>query len=451
MTVSEDTTEFWVRNARLYMDEALECDQLKFVWDVSYLNKYKAIRDIDAFMKIKCRGRQWEYIKVGVDEASWHDPLHPRKNPLAVWPVWRFDRHTLADLEQWVAKPVGQNRTLCEDTTVSSHCRPVWGQQDRVIVYPGKLQGAPAQERLRNLADIQAEYPDVILHLTNTGSFRYGFGLGFGAFDFEARGLSHKGFVHLPSGRQITEPEYGACEEWINLMGFTPHQLLEKENRVKFVIRSGQWAGENFRKNVKWKTKGFASSPFERVNKTTWFRQTKPADTDMLACYKCSLQLSCKFYREGSVCSVPGSEGKDLANMFKSRDAETIVDALSQLLATNATRLDNALDNEAERGDIDPAVTKLIESTWDRGERLAKLLDPNLGQPDKPAGGNLNFINVNTAKSPKDLAAAVFAELEARGVSRDQITPELVENLMQMTVEEKKKAINVLAVGSGSS
>lgn len=454
MNVSEDTVEFWVRNAKLYMAEALECDQLQFVWDLSYLVKHKQISDIHKYMSLKCRGRKFQYIVVSPKEASLHDADHDRTKPLAVWPVWYAELgNTIHQLETWMANPVGRNRTLCNDKSVSSHCRPVWGQSERIIVDPGSLASPNARANISMIRDLQEEYPDVKIHLHGTGSFKYGFGLNFGAFDFEAHTLAQRGQISLPNGKQLLRPtDYPLNEEWIRLCGFTPRRLTEKgRNRTMFNIKSGQWAAENYRQNVKWKTRGFETEPGQKTSKRTWFKKQKPVETDMLSCYKCSMQLACKYYREGSVCSVPGSEGEDLAKMFKTRDSEVIIDALSNLLSRNVARLENAMDNEADKGEVDPHVTRLVESIWDRGERLAKLLDPELGHPTSKTSGNINFLNVNMAKSPQELASAVFAELEAQGVARDQITPELVENLMAMSADEKKKAINVLAVGSGPS
>ena len=130
----------------------------------------------------------------------------------------------------------------------------------------------------------------------------------------------------------------------------------------------------------------------------------------------------------------------ELAEQFNTRDVNTIIGGLGNLLAKEADRAERFLkaeeQSEVDTGNLERAVdtglsnevTKIIHGLFDRGNKLAKLLDPRL------AGGAKVAINVGAQNAqivagatPQQLVAATVAELQAEGYTMDQITPELIK------------------------
>lgn len=105
-----------------------------------------------------------------------------------------------------------------------------------------------------------------------------------------------------------------------------------------------------------------------------------------------------------------------------------IIDGLGTLLAANTRRLEGGLREEEAFGERNPEVTKMMGQVFDHGIKLAKLIDPslrgaavqvNVGAQAQVAGAN-----------PQQLVAAAFRALEAQGFTREEITPDMVQNLL---------------------
>ena len=118
----------------------------------------------------------------------------------------------------------------------------------------------------------------------------------------------------------------------------------------------------------------------------------------------------------------------ELAEFFKTRDASKVIDGLGYLLGKQADRVEAAMADEALEGEMSPDVTRMINGLFDRGVRLAQLNDPRLkGGPQVSVSLTQNAVGHITQGSPQQLAAGVVAELESRGVRREDITAELIE------------------------
>jgi hypothetical protein len=145
----------------------------------------------------------------------------------------------------------------------------------------------------------------------------------------------------------------------------------------------------------------------------------------------CSLSLDCKYYREGAVCSVPGAEPAPLARFFHTRDSNSIIDGLQQIMAIQTRRLERGMGSEEEFDELDPEVTKLLNGLFDQGIKLAKLIDPALRGGTKVGvfvGQNgQTHVDVQQA-DPRQFVAKVVRSLEQQGIPRDKITTELVNS-----------------------
>lgn len=153
----------------------------------------------------------------------------------------------------------------------------------------------------------------------------------------------------------------------------------------------------------------------------------------MVACDSCSLAEKCKYFRVESVCTLPGTETVKMADQFNTRDAQTIIDSLSRVLQRGAERMERGLDLEEALGDFDPEVSKMMNQVFAQGVQLAKLKDPQ-----RFSTGAKVQVNVGTngaasiaASSPAQFVAAAYAELESRGIRREDITPEMVRGMFE--------------------
>jgi hypothetical protein len=232
--------------------------------------------------------------------------------------------------------------------------------------------------------------------------------------------------------------------QWINLLGMKPIDLTrEPRNRCIYNIKSAQWAADNFMDNVAFASKPAAQqakpdttskkvAPIQTVEPRPFTGPVQPQPSDKISCDTCSLINSCKFYRQGSVCSVPGSEPASLAKQFKTRDADTIIDGLSTLMSMQAARLERGVADENMYGELDPEVTKMANSLFNNGIKLAKVVDPaRFAGPSVQVnvGAGAGAVGMQ-ASTPNQVIGNIVRELERRGIPRDQITPGMVENLL---------------------
>jgi hypothetical protein len=227
-----------------------------------------------------------------------------------------------------------------------------------------------------------------------------------------------------------------------------PSELEVPRNRCIYNIKSAQWAAANFVKTDNFKT-GNGSVPKELrpivdsqssdedfvapQTRRPFSVELKAQPGDKVSCDTCSLQNKCKHYREGAVCTLPDAEPRELATMFGSRDSDVILDGLATLMSTQANRLKRGLRDEQMDGEIDPRVTSLANTLFQQGVTLAKLVDPEL------RGGAKVQVNVNGAgsqttvlsASPQQMMAGIISQLEAKGIARSEITPEMIKGLLQ--------------------
>lgn len=282
---------------------------------------------------------------------------------------------------------------------------------------------------------------------------------------------SHDDYIFLPNGKMFTKvetkrgwtrKELENFREWIRLVGFSIDEItktgpLGTKTRRHFNLASTFWASKNWNAGVhpvrpekapEWAEEvarmGAAPEllPGKRRYALAMRGQEKPnlLVGDLVACDYCSLTSRCRLYRSSSICVLPESDMGELAEQFNTRDVNTIIGGLGNLLAKEADRAERFLkaeeQSEVDTGNLERAVdtglsnevTKIIHGLFDRGNKLAKLLDPRL------AGGAKVAINVGAQNAqivagatPQQLVAATVAELQAEGYTMDQITPELIK------------------------
>lgn len=367
--------------------------------------------------------------------------------PIAVYPVWHHGEDTQV-LEEMLAQPLGQDKAACFDLDIPVQERPIYGQEHRVIISNIPSRNiAQARRLLAYLKDLQDTFPEAIIHYHGAYSWRVAFGHGLGAADVNPRDWAAHKQIALPTGSVIDYDSNQVNGTWITALGFTPGDLAIPRNRCMYNIKSGEWAAKNYLELTRFSTK-----PHKDVDITSSDDQYKPPETnqivhsrakpnagDKILCSMCSLQTSCTYFRDQAVCSLPDAEPTPLANFFKTRDSQTIIDGLSILVAFNARRLERGARTEETLGDVDPEVTKLAGIVFDQGVKLAKLLDPSLRQ--SPVKVNItssdNRVAVATA-TPQELTGGIIRALEQQGIPRDEITPQMVRGMLEGMADPQK-------------
>jgi hypothetical protein len=380
---------------------------------------------------------------------------HSMKNPYAVYPTWEYGEDDIDVLIEMLGTNIGEDAEACGDPDLPPDERPVFGQEHRVVVIRApQANTGPGRKFYRLLQYLQAEFPASIIHVHGLYSYRVMFGMNYRSVDVDPRTLASKGKVTLPSGKEVTYERATQAPQWVTVVGFQPVDLQIPRNRCMFNIKAAWWAAKHYRENVKFRVQGghdpdpnapiTPAIPTVNAVKT----QNQPATVgDKFLCDTCSLQNTCKYFRSGGVCSIPGSEPADLARFFQSRDSDTIIEGLGTLLATQTRRLERGLEDEVEFGELDPEVTRIINSLFGNGVKLAKLRNPALAAAGAPKFGvqvNVNGQGGNQiAPTKNQLTAALVAELEARGIPRDRITPEMIMGLLEPAKELEVGSVDV--------
>lgn len=432
------TTECWFRNPHNFIKELVETgESMNVAWDRGILVK-KHIDPLKHAQLYFGESADFRVLCIGRQGTAEIDKDHSLENPAAVYPTWEYGEN-IDILEEMMSSNIGYDINACTaDVPVDQ--RPVPNQEHRVVVTNlPNIQMNANRAFYRQLKVMQEDNPDCILHIHGTYSFRVAFGMGFGAADIEPRGDAANGRVILPNGKIQPFARLINQQQWCNLIGFSVPELKDPRNRCMFNIRSAVWAAEHWDDNLKFQSQGEAevdtSSPNTVVPTTAKVNTAlalAPKDGDKIVCDKCSLADSCKYFRVGSVCTIPGSESAPLVRMFKSRDSSQIIDALGTLQAAGVKRLQRGMEEEEEFGELDPEVTKMMAQLFNQGLKLAKVVDPTLNKPgvqiNMPGSGGGTSGN---GLSSKQIMAEVVRTIEQGGVKREDITADMVENVLR--------------------
>lgn len=433
--------EFWARNAEPYIRECLEEGLSKFIFSRKFLDG--RVIDVEKFIDLFLTP-PIEYRVLIVDPAG---TLELRRGdtlarPSAVYPTWDYNIDDIATLEELVETPVGSDWDACNDPRIPIEERPVYGQEHRVVITGLPPVGTGIGRRFTmTLRSLQEEYPAAILHVFGLSSFRVMFGFGFGAADYEPQETAKRKSVVLPNGKVIRFEDAQRWQKWFTLLGCSVADMGVPRKRTLYNIKSALWAVEHFRDDAPFVTRSrtYVVDPDVSTQiQPTGSRMSRggpPATVgDKLLCDSCSLATRCKSFRQGEVCSLKGSETATLAKLFRSRDPDQIIDGLGSIMTVQTERLEQALEVEQEFGGKDGAaldgeVTRLANSIFDRGTKLAKLLDParfgpkvamNITGPGAP----------ERSITPAEAVAGVVKELRAQGFADEQITPEMIDALL---------------------
>lgn len=145
---------------------------------------------------------------------------------------------------------------------------------------------------------------------------------------------------------------------------------------------------------------------------------------------------------------MPDSEPAELATLFGTRNSGQILEGLSAILSAQAARANSALQAEVEKATtpdaegnvpgyvLDPALTRLFNTLFDRAVQMAKLIDPKIASQMGPRL-NVNLLAMSGQPggsfTPQQLMSGVAGELAAKGIDINEATEEQIkETLGQM-------------------
>lgn len=469
-------TDLWLRQPKTYMREALEAGFTQFTWHLAAALDQK----VDVLSWIRSAAIGYGDVRImivdysGAAEYSVYDTYD---KPAAVYPTWAGDE----DFEMliWLVEhPVGMDKSFTDDDQVQSDMRPVYGQKHRVVVHRLGEPGIMRDGLLMRIRELQMLHPECEIFLSTPLQYNHLFGLGFQAVDAMPGNVTVSGAIfetiYLPTGKQLKldhafDRRY---QDWFRLLGWDQTMLTDRRQFLQYNLEAIRWAAKNWDIAVP-----FVSPRANRnVNRPADFNQVSdkefimpvsrrimmrtlgfaPAELDKFMCDTCMLHNACKLYRQGSVCTVKGSEGVDLAKNFGTRNAQAIVTGLDKLLQKQVERLENAQAEEDKNGEVDPDLTKQYNAVFSNGVKLAKLLDPTLAGGPKVqvnvgvgAGGQAQIV---AQADPKQLMATIVRELEDMGVPRDQITPQHIKGVLEgMAQRDPQKALEASRIINGQT
>jgi hypothetical protein len=427
----------WIRNPDRIASILSDVGHQFVTWTRTSLNKSKT--DPKMFCDLHWgAGTTWEALVIGAGSAVHLDTEHGLDGPRAVYPVWEYGEDWNI-LEELAGNPISLDAQICSDPVIDVSWRPVYGQE-HVIVVTGmpEFSTGVGKAFMRRLSEFQTDYPECTVFVDGSSSYSVMFGMNFRAVNVDPVAGAKGNSVVLPSGRKASRATFVAHSKWIHLLGADIPGLEEEGKRVRFNVKSALWARDNFKKEIVFKSQ----NPNQQVDPTSQVIELAGShqlpvaqEGDKLHCDTCSLQMQCKLYRQGSVCTLPKTEAKDLVRMFGSRDAETIIDALGNLVGRQASRVERGMAEEEILGILDPEVGKQLTSTIDNGIKLAKLIDPSR------AGGAQVNVNVGAQGSaaqvqmvnPNQMVGQIVREIQQRtGIPAAQITPEMIATQMQL-------------------
>jgi hypothetical protein len=456
-------TEAWWRNPHNYIREVVEAGvPARIAWDRGVLVK-KKIDPLQHASLYFGESVDWECLLIGDQGTAYYKRGDILNKPTAVYPTWSYFNDDLVLLEELAARPVGEDPNVCIAPHLSPDQVPVLGQPHVIIINEmPDARSASGRQLAIKLKEICEDYPNCKIYLHGSYSWRLMFGLGFHMADVDPRIIAQKGNVTLPSGKIVSYEQAVKQAAAVQMLGFKPSDLQQPRERCIFNMRAAQWAAENWEKIYNPATRRSSAPVDSESSDASYLPVTTQSpftgavtvrDGDKFSCDTCSLQNQCKHFRSGAVCSVPGAEPIRLSKMFGSRDAQSIIDGLTVLTAAQANRLQRGMDDEQVLGELDPQVSKDLNSLFSNGVKLAQLLDPSLKggpsvQVNVAAAGNAAVIAQST---PQELVSQVTRALAQRGVPADKITPEMIAGVLEGMTDPSRQTTSLqgLAIESG--
>lgn len=457
--------DVWLRQPHQHFRDSIANGYTRFVYSreyctaarldaVSWLRRQTLSPDVKA-----------ELLLVGPQGAAHYDVWSSHSQPKAVYPVWQPDQ-PLSDLQELMISPVGE-MDPSEFESLPEGLRPTYGQEHIVVVdkLPRANMGT-SRQLVQDIRMLALSNPHCKLHLHGMHNFSVMFQNGFSSVDFDpcypAMQSMH---IYLPNGINLQyrdRAEWAAYEEWINMLGFQFRQVAtDKRVLTAYNIRSAMWAAQWYSEDLKVRQRyqptmdeqmrprsNYTPNQYTRMRLrplTTQRRAAllKESGTDFLLCNGCVHRTTCRLVKADAVCSYKGADTVALADAFGSRNADTIITGLSDLLQMQADRTERAIERESDDEQIDSEVTRMINGLMKNGVMLAKLLKPELNGKGVTVnvGVNGSAAVAVAGADPNQLVANAVAALERQGIPREDITADMIKMLLTPSLQPGQPAI----------
>lgn len=442
MSLSSDT-ELWFRNCFMYVNELLQENECNIVLDLGYTMKRKM--DPIRWMDLKF-GNQfpWRMMLIGDTDQGAHIYTAGSLKPVAKFPVWSAE-------------------DMSDDNLASLAELMAGGEFPYIVVTDlPNMTFNGAKVFLSELSNLQQDCPQTKMHVHGLYAYDLLFGLGFASVDLNPRDDAAHGKIYLADGQKLLADKLTHEHlDKVALCGMRADELHDARNRCVFNIKSARRAAYSYRDEKKFSNnaKDFynlditsADDSFREVvnNRILMKNNLKVQGGDKFHCDTCTLALSCKVYRKGAVCAVPGSEGVELSKYFDTRSSDLILDGLGKLMKVQAERIQKSIIAEESTDKHDKEINKDLKNLFDQGTKLAKLVDPSLrGVSQTNVQVNLN--GNGSPASPRQLIAEAVKELELRGIPRENITPEMIAGMFAgaLDPDQQQRAIEGVVVRDG--
>lgn len=464
--------EVWVSDPGPFTPICFDYGMTNFVFRGKWLDMKNMRQDFRKFIDVYARGRDWRLLYVPYPDktAMMFTSEHGFDRPVAVWPIWRCDTDRWEDLERFWDTP--QDAGTLVARMGSEVFEAVEGQEHRVLVAGFPASETQWAEIATRLQQLQATDPSKTIHSHGQKSVGRTVGIGIKSFDHPVRIGWEDGFprILLPNGMLWNTGKTWlpsrTMEHWMKVVGTEPAEVKraiggdrKKLSELVYSInlRSLRWAFLNWDRAWDFKRAALDADDLE-VAEADFDPKTLPVRIrrskgelgllDKWLCDTCSLRLKCPYSREGAVCIVPDSEPENLATLFGTRNSASILVGLSSILSAQSIRANKAIQAELERAEVeddkgnpvgyelDPALTRLLNTLFDRGVQMAKLVDPRIAA-QLGTKVNVNLLNVGVGTgggggemTPQALMGGIAAELEARGIPLADATPDLIAQIL---------------------
>jgi hypothetical protein len=417
--------------------------EINTVWSNSWIQKTG--KDPRRIMNLVLgRFKPWRVLVLYGEHGRIFGPDSPEA--LEVIPQWQAVRNNLQDL------------------------RHLFAAGGRFAVTPPSLKTKDAQIFIPLFRKLTVAFPTARPHLHGSYSYPVLFGIGAASVDIDPRTQASRGSIILPNGRTMRRADIDALDNddyWLRVIGYSRKDLNSKKALTEFNIESASWAALNWntldksklekapkletlidptekvtalgRGNAEWRRRRAAELvmpdiQFRRPQTKTALspaRLKKAKTGDKVICDTCSLAAACKFFREGAVCGLPDTQGKEWGDYFGTRDSGSIIDGMGVLVAATARRAQGAMkkedrinENNPDETYLDPELTKVMAQALKAAGELAKFVDPTL-RPGPAAQILIQQRSTGEAIAsarPAEVVASARRALMAQGIPANEIT-----------------------------
>lgn len=422
----------WHVNPRRYLDLlSVTPGFCRIFWTGKYLSDWRI--DAHAVSRMRLRNVYHEYMILKEDEhlvEHWRGD-DPRPELIGVYPAW----NAAEDSQDWL--------DMMLEGLPGFFQSGVDGQQLAVWVYGVPNPRSASGKGYISLLSKKVRGAKARTYVLGDMSLRQIYSLGFEGCAIYMHNEVFKNALLLPSGFYAKLSHLGKYKAWLNAVGFTPSQLLLVKYRFPYMLAVYDYADKYFDKIAAMQdlSSGIVNLDLEtpenrlklpgigevNAKATRLLSLLEHRNKDKVGCDTCSLSARCTYAREGAVCTLPGSEGGALSAFFNTRDAETVKTGLSALLGKRADRLEEYMEEEQDKGIKSANVDKLMAELFKDGIVYAKLLAPPGPAVQVNVGTGVQAIEAGQPiDDPKQLMAQIMTEIEAQGIPRDLITPQVI-------------------------